>query len=69
MKLSKHLRTAVEQLKLFYIKKIVDTGLHKETYQELKTLTVTELEAIYKHENILIIDKKYPSKMIPKRKK
>lgn len=48
MKLSKHLRTAVEQLKLFYIKKIVDNGLQNEIDHELKTLTVTELEAIYK---------------------
>jgi hypothetical protein len=48
MKLSKHLRTAVEKLKLFYINKIIDAGFHRESYQELKSLTVSELEAIYK---------------------
>ena len=58
MKLSKHLRTAVEKLKLFYINKIIDAGFHRESYQELRSLTVSELEAIYKHDQRFEIDKK-----------
>lgn len=46
--MSKHLRTALERLKQFYIMKIIDAGHHGETTQELKKLTVSELEAIYK---------------------
>jgi hypothetical protein len=46
---SKHLRTAVEQLKQFYITKIIDAGHHGETAQELMEFTVSELEAIYKN--------------------
>ena len=46
--MSKYFRTAVEQLKQFYITKIIDTGHHRETPQELKELTVSELEVMYK---------------------
>jgi hypothetical protein len=46
--MSKHLRTALEKLKQFYITKIIDAGHPRETTQELKKLTVSELEAIYK---------------------
>lgn len=47
--MSKHLRTALEQLKQFYITKIIVAGHHGETAQELMEFTVSELEAIYKN--------------------
>lgn len=46
--MSNYLRTAVEQVKQFYITKIIDANLQRETPQELTELTVSELAAIYK---------------------
>ncbi|MDP4104128.1 MAG: Fur-regulated basic protein FbpA [Bacillota bacterium] len=46
--MSTHLRTALKHLKQFYIKKIIDANLQRETPQELKKLTVSELAVIYK---------------------
>jgi hypothetical protein len=46
--MSNYLRTAIEQVKQFYITKIIDANLQRETPQELTELTVSELAAIYK---------------------
>jgi hypothetical protein len=44
-----YLRNAIEQVKHFYIKKIMDEDQHEETPHELKKLTVSELKEIYKN--------------------
>ncbi|WML51046.1 Fur-regulated basic protein FbpA [Neobacillus sp. PS3-12] len=46
--MSNYLRTAIEQVKQFYITKIIDANLQRETPQELTELTVSELAVIYK---------------------
>ncbi|WHX38550.1 Fur-regulated basic protein FbpA [Mesobacillus sp. AQ2] len=42
--MSLHLRTAVDKLKDHYIQHLIKTGLSKETENELKKLTLTELK-------------------------
>jgi hypothetical protein len=46
--MSNYLRNAVELVKQFYITKIIDANLQRETPQELTELTVSELAVIYK---------------------
>lgn len=56
-KVSKYLRTALENLKQFYIKRILETDLY-ENRQELHSLTISELEKIY--------NEKFPQKIVKK---
>lgn len=46
--MSKQLRAGVNKLKQFYIKKILASGLLESKQHGLHSLTLTELEAIYK---------------------
>jgi hypothetical protein len=55
--MSKHLRTAIEQIKQFYIKKLVESDLAKETSRPLTELTVSELETIYRSRYPLVMKK------------
>nr|WP_285291724.1 Fur-regulated basic protein FbpA [Bacillus sp. ISL-35] len=41
---SLHLRTAVDKLKDHYIQHLIKTGLSKESENELRKLTLTELK-------------------------
>ncbi|MGG5252329.1 Fur-regulated basic protein FbpA [Neobacillus sp. SM06] len=44
--MAKHLRTAIEKAKRYYIGKIIATGLY-QSEQELANFTLSELEEIY----------------------
>ena len=44
--MSKHLRTAIEKAKKYYIGKILTTGIY-HSEQELANFTLSELEDIY----------------------
>ncbi|MGR9047314.1 Fur-regulated basic protein FbpA [Halobacillus faecis] len=41
-----HLRTAVESMKEHYIQKLIDAGMYQASDEMLRSLTLTELEAL-----------------------
>ncbi len=43
-----YLRNAVEKMKQYYIKRLVDGGVIKDTDGSIQSLTLTELEALVK---------------------
>lgn len=46
--MANQLRKGVERLKLFYITKLIQTGHYNASDHELYTLTLSELEKLYK---------------------
>ncbi|WP_083652297.1 Fur-regulated basic protein FbpA [Bacillus sp. MRMR6] len=46
--MANQLRKGVETLKLFYINKLLNSDNYKVSYHELNTLTLSELENLYR---------------------
>jgi hypothetical protein len=46
--LSNQLRKGVETLKLFYINRLIESGLYDASEHELNSLTLSELDNIFK---------------------
>ncbi|MEW9050871.1 MAG: Fur-regulated basic protein FbpA [Neobacillus sp.] len=46
--MANQLRKGVETLKLFYINKLVNSDYYKVAYHELDSLTLSELEMLYR---------------------
>lgn len=46
--MTNQLRKGVETLKLFYINRLIESGLYYASEDELHSLTLSELESIFK---------------------
>jgi len=46
--MSNQLRKGVETLRLFYINRLIESGLYKDSDNELISLTLSELQYIFK---------------------
>ncbi|MBN8235880.1 Fur-regulated basic protein FbpA [Halobacillus kuroshimensis] len=49
--MSHHLRAAVDQMKEYYIQKLIEAGIYQAADEILYTLTLTELETLVERLN------------------